>query len=86
LAYEKSTIPFLKILNLLGSKTYGIYLTHPLALLLIAKFIYHFMPGILAVEMVFVLILTIVGLGVPIFLMIEWVRLPTRRYYSYFFG
>jgi surface polysaccharide O-acyltransferase-like enzyme len=86
LAYEKSPIPFSKFINLLSGKTYGIYLAHPMALLLTAKFFYHFMPGILANEFVFIPILTIIGLGLPLLLMIEWVRLPARKYYSYFFG
>jgi surface polysaccharide O-acyltransferase-like enzyme len=86
LAYEKSPIPFAKFLNLLSSKTYGIYLAHPMALLLTSRFLYHFMPGILAYEIVFIPILTIAGLGLPLLLMIEWVKLPARKYYSYFFG
>ncbi len=76
------TDPFEKI----GSKSFGIYLTHASVQEYTSRVIYHIAPGLLGYQLVFVLILTIVGLGLPILLMEIVQRSPLRRYYQLIFG
>jgi peptidoglycan/LPS O-acetylase OafA/YrhL len=80
------TIPFERLLSRLGSKTYGIYLIHFLVIMLAAKFIYRFVPQLLAYQTLFQSILFALGLGLPLAFMEIVERTPARRVYRYVFG
>ena len=75
-----------KILWNLGNKSYAIYLMHFLFITMISKFIYHFIPGLLAWVWPFILLVFAVGLGGPLFTMYLLKKTPLRKYYRYLFG
>jgi hypothetical protein len=86
LGFEAVRLPGLTRVSSLGSKAYGIYLVHGLALTMAAKTIYALAPGILAIPLAFVLVLAACGVGLPLALMAIVRRSPARRAYSYLFG
>src|SRR5690606_21977918 len=69
LAISQTPIPSTKFIDHLGSKSYGIYLTHYLSMTLIAKIIYHLAPWVLNQAWLFQPILLAVGLGIPLAMM-----------------
>jgi surface polysaccharide O-acyltransferase-like enzyme len=69
-----------------GIKSYGIYLIHPLVLEIAARLTYHFAPKLMAYPLLFLMFLTIVGVGAPILLMATIERSPARRFYKLLFG
>jgi len=75
-----------KRISTLGGRTYGIYLSHGLVLIVAAKGMYHLVPGLLRFSLIFVALLTFVGLLVPLGLMETIKRLPIRQSYKYLFG
>jgi membrane-bound acyltransferase YfiQ involved in biofilm formation len=86
LAFEKVVYPFPQSLPNLGIKSYGVYLVHSLVLIFTAKVLYHLLPKILAYPILFVLVLIVMGLGVPLLLMKLVNKSPVRRYYETLFG
>lgn len=86
IAFERIAIPLSKQLGDLGSKSYGIYLVHVPVMSYVARVIYHITPGILAYQILFMLILVGLGLGIPLLLMTVINRTPARKYYQYIFG
>ena len=85
-AYEGAQFPFFNRLTGLGTQSYGIYLSHSLALESSARIIYHIFPSVMEFTIVFLFIIVIAGLGIPLLLMYLVSKLPIRRYYSYLFG
>ena len=63
LAFERVTLPLTKPMSDLGTKSYGIYLTNALVLLLAAKAIYRLVPGLLDQTLLFMAILVALGLA-----------------------
>jgi peptidoglycan/LPS O-acetylase OafA/YrhL len=86
LAFERVTLPLTKPMGDLGTRSYGIYLSNALVLMLVAKAIYRLTPGLLDQTMLFVAILITLGLAVPLAMMALVNRTPARRYYRYIFG
>jgi peptidoglycan/LPS O-acetylase OafA/YrhL len=86
LAFERVTLPLTKPMGDLGARSYGIYLSNALVLMLVAKAIYRLTPGLLDQTMLFVAILITLGLAVPLAMMALVNRTPARRYYRYIFG
>ncbi len=70
LAFDKvSSIPFSKQIGELGSKSFGIYITHSPAMEFTARGIYHLAPWIMGYQILFQPILILAGLGLPLLLM-----------------
>ncbi len=86
LGFEQAALPWMKALGQIGTRSFGVYLSHSLALTYTAKLIYHFVPGLLGMQWIFQPILYAVGLGIPLFLMEITARSPARRFYSILFG
>ena len=86
IAFDKIIIPYAKRVSNIGAKSYGIYLVHSLVLIVASKFAYHFIPAILAYQIIYQTILVTLGIGVPLMLMEIVNRSPVRRYYVYLFG
>lgn len=75
-----------KWINYLGSKSFGIYLSHTLFLTLTAKVIYNLYPKIFGFQILFQPILVIIGILGPV-LMIEIIkRSPIKKMVGYIFG
>ncbi len=86
LTLDEKSLPWLNQTGKLGSKSYGIYLTHAIFIQYAARLIYHLAPGMLAYPILLQPILIAVGFGVPLTLMTLVDRSPFRRYYSYLYG
>jgi peptidoglycan/LPS O-acetylase OafA/YrhL len=86
IAMDHIKLPFQKAISQIGAHSYGIYLSHTLALIFVAKLTYHFAPQILSIQWLFQPLLWIVGLGGPLILMAIVDRSPLRRYYALIFG
>jgi peptidoglycan/LPS O-acetylase OafA/YrhL len=86
LTFTEANLPLTKPLNNLSGKSYGIFLTHIIALELIARAIYNLAPWLLAQYLVLQAVLVMAGLSIPFVLMIVVRRSPVGRYRSYFFG
>jgi probable poly-beta-1,6-N-acetyl-D-glucosamine export protein len=86
LAYEKAQPPFQAQITSLGAKSFGIYLSHMLALEFIVRATYHVFPAIMEFTIPFFALIVIVGLAIPLLLMMLVQQIPFRRYYSYVFG
>jgi peptidoglycan/LPS O-acetylase OafA/YrhL len=86
LAFEELKLPFSKRFENLGLKSYGIYLSHTLVIILASKIVYRFAPQILGYQIIFQPLLIFLGLGVPLVLMEIMNRSPARKYYVYLFG
>ncbi len=86
LGFEQAALPGMKAISQIGTKSFGVYLVHSLALIYTAKLIYHFVPALLGLQWVFLPILYAAGLGVPLLLMEIVARSPARRFYSVLFG
>jgi peptidoglycan/LPS O-acetylase OafA/YrhL len=86
LAFERFTLPLSKPISDLGARSYGIYLSNALVLMLASKAIYRLAPGLLNQTLLFVVLLIALGLAVPLTLMALVNRSPARSYYKYIFG
>jgi len=79
-------VPFERNFSRLGSKTYGIYLIHLIVIMLSAKFVYHFLPWILAYQTLYQPFLISAGLGIPLLLMAIVNKSFMRPIYRFIFG
>lgn len=86
LANLGSNLPQMQRISQLGTKSYGIYLVHSIALTLAARAIYHIAPGILAFQWLFVPLLVVAGLAIPLALMALVKRSPLAVAYPFLFG
>jgi peptidoglycan/LPS O-acetylase OafA/YrhL len=86
LGYYQTKLPYSQTLDELGSKSFGIYLIHTLAMTYAARLIAVRLPQFLAYQLLFFVVMIIVGLGTPLILMAVVNRSPLRAYYKYIFG
>lgn len=86
LGFSKVQLPLTSQIERVGSKSFGIYLTHAAAQQYSSKAIYHIAPWLLGYPIVFVIIIFAIGLGIPNMLMEIVRRSPASRYYQYIFG
>jgi len=87
LAFDKiSSTPFSKQIGDLGSKSFGIYITHSPVMEYTARGIYHLAPWIMGYQILFQPILILAGLGIPLVFMSIVNKSPARKYYQYLFG
>lgn len=83
-AFENLPLP--RFLNTLGSKSYGIYLTHVKIMELTARTIYHVAPFLLASQLLLQPVLIVSAVVLPLALMQLTVKTPARKVYRYVFG
>ncbi len=86
LAFDKGRFPFFDSFSFLGTKSFGIYLTHALVIEYSARLIYRFFPRILTHQIVFQPVLITLGLGLPLLLLSLVDNSPLRRFSKYLFG
>ncbi|MEW6179819.1 MAG: acyltransferase family protein [Chloroflexota bacterium] len=79
-------LPLEKHLENLGTKTYGIYLSHSIILIIVARIIYHFLPQLLIVPVFFCIVLLGFGLAIPLILMGITRNSILKSIYPYIFG
>jgi membrane-bound acyltransferase YfiQ involved in biofilm formation len=86
LAFSQARLPLPRQMEKLGSKSYGIYLTHALFIQYMARLVYHLAPQLLGYQILFQSLLILVGFAGPLLLMYFFERSPVRSYYRYVFG
>lgn len=83
---RRDSIPFVKQLERIGRRSYGIYLTHLIVLNLVLIGINLLAPVIFTLPIILFPSLFIIGLMVPLLVMDWSARGPIKRYYRYIFG
>lgn len=86
LGYYQTKLRYARTLDDLGSKSFGIYLVHTIAMTYVARIIAVRFPAVLAYQPLFLLVMIVVGLAAPLLLMAVVNRTPLRPYYKYIFG
>ncbi len=86
LAFDQMNIPFVRVLIKIGTKSYGLYLTHFLVMTIAAKLVYHLIPWLLSRQLLFQSLMMGLGLLVPLLFMTVVARSPLRKLYPYLFG
>jgi surface polysaccharide O-acyltransferase-like enzyme len=86
LAFAHLNMPLRRHLDVLGERSFGVYLVHAPVIEVAARGVYHAAPDMLAFQFPFQMLLLVVGLGVPMVLMAMVSRSPARAYYNYLFG
>jgi peptidoglycan/LPS O-acetylase OafA/YrhL len=79
-------MPTSRSLDVLGARSFGIYLIHAPVLELLSRASYHLAPVLLAHQILLIVLLVGAGIGVPVLLMNLVSRSPARPYYNYLFG
>lgn len=86
LSFRNVRFAWCRQLNALGTKSYGIYLSHFLILLFASKLVYHVAPVLLAHQLLYQIVLVSFGLGVPLLLMHFLEHSRGSQYYRLVFG
>lgn len=86
LAFDKVKWPFEKQLNHLGTLSLGVYLANTPVIYIVSSMMYHLIPWIIGVQILYQPILILLGLGIPVLLMSIVSKSPARRYYQVVFG
>ncbi len=69
-----------------GSQSFGIYLAHVPVMELTARLIYHFVPQLIYMTVIFTIIIAVAGLLIPLLLMKLIKPSPFKNFYGYVFG
>jgi hypothetical protein len=86
LAFDKSQMPLAEEVSQIGTKSLGIYLGNIPSVYVAAVLMYRLTPALLGYQLVYLAILTLVGLGFPLLLMEVVRRSPMRIRYRALFG
>jgi membrane-bound acyltransferase YfiQ involved in biofilm formation len=85
-ALDRVQFPLAEWIELIGARSYGIYLIHYHAMLYGLRGIEHWMSWLLSRQCLLQVALVAIGLAVPLLLMAGVARSPMRRYYRLIFG
>lgn len=85
-AIKRDTIPKVRLLERIGRRSYGIYLSHLIVLNLFLIGLKWFIPGLFNTYFILFPLLFVVGLFVPLLIMEGMARGPFKQYYRYVFG
>lgn len=86
IGFDRFEFPYAGPLGKIGQKAYGIFLIHPIVLMLAAKLIYHVAPWMLGWQGLFQPVLLLLGVVIPLAGMRVVAGTPLRRAYRYLFG
>ena len=86
LGFAGTPVPLSSTLVDLGTKSFGIYLVHGIAMEYTARGAYHLTPWLLGQTPLFTALVVAVGLAAPLVLMALVKRSPARSAYPYIFG
>lgn len=86
LGYYQTKLRYAHTLDDWGSKSFGIYLIHTIAMTYTARLLVVKIPMLLSYQWLFFVLMVAVGMGVSLGLMAMVNRTPLRPYYKYIFG
>ena len=86
IAYDFNATRVTRLLNRLGTKSYGIYLLSPALLYFAARFLGRFIPQLEAQPLILVVVLAATAIGGTLLVMEFVARSPARSAYRYLFG
>jgi surface polysaccharide O-acyltransferase-like enzyme len=86
IGFDFVRLPLAKQAKELAGKSFGVYLSHTLVLIGVSRLVYHFLPALLPIQIIFQPLLYVTGLGIPLILMELTQRTPLKRAYAYVFG
>ncbi len=83
---RRDAVPYVRQLEKVGKRSYGLYLTNLIVLFLILVIVKALIPGVLHYQIFLLPFLFAVTLLIPITIMGYLERMPVRRVYPYVFG
>ena len=83
---ERESIPSLDLLESIGKRSYGLYLSNLIVLDLALLALANIKPGLLEYRIAFIPLLYIVAIQVPMLVMKGLARTRVRTFYRYIFG
>ena len=83
---SRNAIPFVRQLEKLGRRTYGIYLMHIIVVDLVLWAVQVVIPGLFAYSLAIILLLFVTGLAIPYMTMESVAKTRLKRVYRYVFG
>lgn len=86
LAFGRKAVRFADLVERIGSRSYGIYLVHPIVIQIIATFLYFTTPWLASQQWLLQPILFLSTVGLPILLMTVVARSPGKKFYRYAFS
>lgn len=86
IGFSNIDIPASKQLSQWGSKSFGIYISHAPLMGYIARGVYHLAPWLLGVQILFLPLMVVLGLGIPLAVMALMEKSVAKKYYQYVFG
>jgi hypothetical protein len=86
LAFENVKLPFSDRIMTLGGKSLGVYLVNIPATYTVSVMIFRFAPQIVGHPLLYVSLLTLIGLGIPLLIMELVRKTPARSGFRYVFG
>lgn len=85
-AIRRDSIPYVRQLERIGKRSYGIYLTHLIVLNLVLIGINLLIPDLFTIYIILFPLLFIMGLFVPLTMMDWSTKSPVKQYYHFVFG
>ncbi|OGO06375.1 MAG: hypothetical protein A2Y73_07890 [Chloroflexi bacterium RBG_13_56_8] len=83
---KRNAIPLVRQLEVVGRKSYGLYLVHLIALDLVFLLLQSLVPDLLGWQAILQPLLFLLALGIPLLLMSGLASRPTRSIYRFLFG
>jgi len=86
LAFDRKAMRFADLVERIGSRSYGIYLVHPIVIQIVATFLYFTAPWLASQQWLLQSILFLLAVGLPMLLMTVVSRSPGKKFYRYAFS
>ena len=86
IGFENSSLPFSNLIYRIGRASFGIYLVHFTVMAYLPKAIYHLVPKLMGIQILFQIVLILFSIGIPLLLMEIIRKSPISKYYRYIFG
>jgi fucose 4-O-acetylase-like acetyltransferase len=86
LGFKDSAFPLSKTFHELNAHSFGIYLLHPLVIMLVMPLLSELVPLLYRYQFIFQPLLVVIAIGIPFLLMRFFKIKSLAKYYSYLFG
>ena len=83
---SRNSIPWVRSIEQVGKRSYGLYLMHLIVLDLLLAIIAFLVPGLVRFTIPTFLLLFAAGVLLPLWIMDQFTKSPARKYFRYIFG